>query len=861
MTLLERDLGLQELTRWLETAVERGGLVVLVRGEAGIGKTALLEEFATCQNKAPRLLWGGCDALFTPRPLAPLHDIARKTQGGLQAALQAGARDAIFTAMLDELERGAPALMVLEDLHWADDATLDLLKFLGRRIARTHSLLVVSYRDDELGPRHPLRFVIGELPRNNVRQLQLSSLSQEAVAALAREAGKAPEGLHAATGGNPFFITEVLAADSDAVPVSVRDAVLARAMRLSPSARAIAELVSVIPGKAERWLLEQAVQLDEGGVEGCLAIGMVRDADGSLAFRHELARRALEGSLPEPQRQGLHTRVLAILAQHPGVSMARLAHHADGARDATEVLRYAPLAAEQAASVGARREAAAHYRLALRYAPQRLKREEIALLQERLSYECYLTDQIESAIEAREAALEIWRSTGARLREGDALRWLSRLTWFGGQRAAAERYAAEAVALLESLPAGRELAMAYSNLAQLEMLGNHSATAITLARRTIALIEADHVDILCHALNNLGTARLVTEDEGGAADLERSLSIALEHGFQEHAARAYTNLASSAVNRHRFAEGERYLAAGIAYCEEHDLESWRIYMLAWRARAWLELGEWDQASEAADTVVNHPRTAAVNRIPALVVLGSLRTRRGDPGANECFEEAAQMAAATAELQRLGPLACARADAAWLAGDTGRIAAEMAPAYELARPGDDHWKKGAVAVWLWRAKALGPDPLRLAAPYAMEISGDWRGAARAWAELGCRYEQATVLAWHGDADAQLEALAIADGLGAGALASLVRRQLRARGVRKVPRGSRQSTRSHPHGLTRREAQVLQLLSEGMANARIARRLFVSPKTVEHHVSAILAKLGVPSRAEAVALARTQEKAAE
>jgi DNA-binding CsgD family transcriptional regulator len=351
----------------------------------------------------------------------------------------------------------------------------------------------------------------------------------------------------------------------------------------------------------------------------------------------------------------------------------------------------------------------------------------------------------------------------------------------------------------------------------------------------------------------------VTEDDGGGADLERSLAIALQHGFQEHAARAYTNLATCAVNRHRYAEGARHLAAGLGYCEEHDLDSWRVYMLAWRARAWLELGEWDKAGEDADAVVSHPRTAPINRIPALIVLGSLRTRRGDPGAGECFEQAAQLAEATAELQRLGPLACARADAAWLAGDTGRIAGEMARAFELARPGDDLWKKGAVAVWLWRVDALGAEPLRVAAPYALEISGDWRGAARAWAELGCRYEQATVFAWHGDADAQLEALAIADSLGAGALASLLRRQLRARGVRKVPRGSRKSTRSHPHGLTHREAQVLQLLSEGMANARIARRLFVSTKTVEHHVSAILAKLGVPSRTEAIALARTQKGA--
>jgi len=858
MTLLERERSLQDLTQWLDTAVHQGGLVALVEGEAGIGKTSLLQAFAAAQRLAPRVLWGGCDALLTPRPLAPLHDIARQTQQALLAAILAGNRDAIFTATLDELERQPPAVMVLEDLHWADDATLDLLKFLGRRVARTRALLVVTYRDDELGPRHPLRSVIGDLPRASLRRLHLTPLSEGAVLTLAQEAGRSAPDLHAATGGNPFFVTEVLASDSGAVPASVSDAVLARAMRLPPAAREIAELVSTVPGRCESWLL-QAFAPDPDAMEYCLGIGMVRGEDGSLSFRHELARRALEGSLLQTRRQGLHARVLEILAARAEVSAARLAHHADGAHDTTAVLRWAPLAAEQAARVGARREAAAHYRLALRYASQHLAPEEIARLHEGLSYECYLTEQMEAAIEAREAALRIWRASGAQLQTGDALRWLSRLEWFAGRRAPAERYAAEAVAVLEALPPGPELAMAYSNLAQLEMLANHARSAIELSQRTIALAEpAGQADILCHALNNLGTARLVLEDDGGRDDLQRSLALALEHGFQEHAARAYTNLCTCAVNRHRYAEADAHLAAGLRYCEERDLDSWGSYMLAWRARAHLERGDWDKAGTDADALVDNPSTAPITRIPALVVLGTLRARRGDATADSAFEEAARLAAATGELQRLGPIGCARADAAWLAGENERIAAEVRPAYELAAPGNDPWKRGAVVVWLWRAGELTAAPRDVAPPYLQEMTGDWRGAADAWRALGCPYEQATVLAWHGAEAERLQALAIAERLGAGALSGLLRRQLRASGVRNVPRGSRKSTRSHPQGLTRREAQVLQLLADGLANARIAKRLFVSPKTVEHHVSAILAKLGVPSRAEAVALARRRNQ---
>jgi DNA-binding CsgD family transcriptional regulator len=163
-------------------------------------------------------------------------------------------------------------------------------------------------------------------------------------------------------------------------------------------------------------------------------------------------------------------------------------------------------------------------------------------------------------------------------------------------------------------------------------------------------------------------------------------------------------------------------------------------------------------------------------------------------------------------------------------------------------------KGELATWLWRVDGLEQLPTDIPEPYALEISRDWRGAARAWEELGCPYERALVLGWYGPELEQREALAILDRMGAAPAAQALRRQMRERGVQAVPRGSRTSTRCNPRGLTRREAEILALLSEGLRNAAIARRLFVSTKTVDHHVSAILAKLGVPSRAEAVAMAR-------
>lgn len=853
MELLEREEPLTLLARKLDESSREGGRIVLVCGEAGIGKTSLLQTFARSRPKI-RSLWGACDALFTPRPLAPVYDIARQTQGALQAALNSGrGREPVFEALLDEVETST-TLVVFEDLHWADDATLDLIKFLGRRIARTKALLIATYRDDEVGPRHPVSFVIGDLPRATTSRISLSALSEAAVAHLARLAGRPDRQLHRITGGNPLFVTEVLASvPGDTVPVTVRAAVLARVAQLPPRAREIAELVSVIPNKTEAWLLDRA-QADEATIEACLSIGMVRGEDASLAFRHELTRRALQDSLSQPRRERLHATILEALKQRPDVSTARLAHHADGARAADDALRYAREAAAHASAVGAHRESASHYRVALRYAAD-IDRLDRAGLYEHLAYECYLTDQPEEAIATREAALAIWRDERALFKMGDTLRWLSRLHWFAGRRAEAIRYASEAIGALAGLEPGRELAMAYSNRSQLAMLGHDAQGAVVWGRRAIDLAEdVGDQEALSHALNNLGTGQLVGGDASGWEPLERSLQIALRNDWQEHVARAYTNLSSMSVGMRQYARAERYLADGLAYCERHDLDSWRLYMLAWRARLNLERGEWQAASDDADMILQHPRTSAISRTPALTVVGQLRLRRGDPDVSTPLEDARKLAASIDELQRSAPLAAVLAEAAWLDGNLEGIVEAVRPVYEPALKTDDAWMKGELAVWLARADALNEVPPGTAPPYELELKRDFTGASRAWNDLGCAYQAAIVLT-RSEAEADLrEALAIFERLNARPAVQAVRQRLRSHGVKGIPRGARDSTRAHPHGLTKREAQIFELLAQGMRNAAIAKRLFLSTKTVDHHVSSILTKLGVPSRLEAIAMAR-------
>jgi predicted ATPase/DNA-binding CsgD family transcriptional regulator len=859
--LLERAAELGALERCLAAVrAERRGHLVLIAGEAGIGKTALVR--ALCAGGgADRVLWGACDALHTPRPLGPLLDMADSAGGALAAAVAGGsAPGALLAALADDLRRPPPAVVVLEDLHWADEATLDVLRLLARRIESVPALVVATYRDDGLQRGHPLRLALGELPREATDRMRLRPLSLEAVTALAGTATVDAGELHRRTGGNAFYITEVVAADGGEIPDTVREAVLARVARLPPDARAVLDAVAIVPLRAELWLLEALAGGELEGLDACLRSGMLRADGDAVAFRHEIARVAVEEALAPHERARLHRRALAALAAAGAGrgDLARLAHHADAAGDPDAVLRPAPAAGERAARLGSHREAAAHFGRALRHA-DRLEPARRAELLERRSYECYLVDAIDEALDAREHALREHRAAGDVRRAGDAHRWLSRLHWFSGDNAGAEREARIAIELLERLPPGRELAMAWSNMAQLRMLAADREAAAVWGGQAIALAERlGDVEVVAHALNNVGAAERARGLPEGTAKLERSLALAFEAGLEEHVARAYTNLAATAIDLRDYADADRRLEAGIAYSTEHDLDSWADYMAGYRARSDLDQGRWDAAAARAGEVLANPRATAPTRVTPLVVLGSLRARRGDPDPWTPLDEAHAIAREAGELQRIAPVAAARAEARWLAGDDGAVAAETDAAARLARAQGDARAAGELAVWRRRAGGGGGDngalaPATAADPFARELAGHAEAAAARWAALGCPYEAALALAHAADADVQRRALDALQRLGARPAARRVARALRERGLRDVRRGPHQATRANPAGLTPREVEVLALVAQGRRNADIAGSLFVSEKTVGHHVSAILRKLDVRTRGEAGAAA--------
>jgi len=870
MQLLEREQFFDELEAILSDVAGGKGRFVIVTGEAGIGKTSLVERFAEVNKQNARVLWGACDALFTPRPLGPLYDIAHQTRGPLLALLdEEAARSSIFSAFLDELQNAhLPTIAVTEDIHWADEATLDLLKFLGRRINRTNSMLVATYRDDELAANHPLRLVLGDLPPRSVARVRLPPLSEAGVNTLAESEGRLVEDLYTVTGGNPFFVTEALASKEWGVPETVRDAVLSRAARLSPDARAVVELVSVVPARTELWLLNDTIRPETDVLEESVGAGMLRYEGEAISFRHELARRAVEDSLSMPETRELHTIILtALLARDAANSrqpefkalparghdalLARIVHHASQAGDLAAVLEYAPIAARQAAALNAHREAATHYQTALQYAATLAPQERAGLL-ERRSYECFLTDQIEEALGARREALEIWTRLGDSLRQGDSLRWMSRFTWSLGRNKEAEGYSIEAVRILESLTAGPELAMAYSNRAQLHMLADESAQAVLWGSRAIELAEKlGATEILVHALNNVGTAELLAHNDDGRIKLEESLRLALANNLHEHVCRAYTNLATSLLRARNYAIALRWFEDGIAHGIEHELDFCKLYLIAGRARAYFEQGDWDRAADDAGFVLERYRVPAITRIEALAVLGHVRVRRGDPDAARLLNQARELAIETGEPQRIAPVASARAESAWLKGDPQQVISEARSFLDVAKGRGGPWFQGEFAFWMWRAGVIDAVE-KIAAPYTLQISGDWQAAAEAWRQIGCPYEEAMALA-DGDEAAKLSAVEILEKLGAGPALEKLRKSLRDTGVRRIPRGPRPSTKENPAGLTNRQLEVLAFMAEGLSNAEIGDRLFISAKTVDHHVSAILAKLEARTRAEAVAIA--------
>jgi DNA-binding CsgD family transcriptional regulator/tetratricopeptide (TPR) repeat protein len=660
--------------------------------------------------------------------------------------------------------------------------------------------------------------------------------------------------LYRITGGNPFFVTEVLAADGDGIPATVAEAVAGRLGRVSSATRGVAEVVAVIGSRAPVWLVTALVDEAADAIEVLLGAGLLQAMGSAVGFRHELARMAVLDTIPDFRRTALHAQVLDRLRIDPARrdDHALLAHHAELAGDRDAVLEYAPPAGAHAAALGAHREAAEHYGRAIRCGSS-LPPHRRATLLERLGRECVLASQLAEGINATQAALEVRRALGDRLREGDNLRWLSFILWPAGRTTEAKQAGQQAVRVLETLPPSRELAWAYVNLCQQLSAFNQHGVAVTeeYAQRALSLGERfEDAEVVGQARFHLAATRFLGADDGSGDDGWKGMDTArvgmLDAGLVEPAA-FMAMLMGAFATLHR--DNERALPALDlleTHSLDHDMPGYLLFGRGARALGLVHRGCWEQAADLATSVLSHPRTPPMARTLPLTALALIRARRGDPQVWPLLDEALSLAEPTAST--LGPVRATRAEAAWLDGDEARAQAEARGGLDVATPHTDPWITGELARWM-HITGGQPPPVRCAQIFTLELAGDWHAAAQAWVQMGCGYD-AALAQLAGDVPALAQALHAFESLGARPAAAIAKARLRAQGARYGSRGPRPGTRANLHGLTTRQLEILGLVRDGLTGPQIAARLHISPKTADHHVTAILAKLGVRSRAEAV-----------
>lgn len=850
--LLEREELLASLEEGLREAARGSGSMALISGEAGAGKTSLIRAFIESLDDSTLVIEGACDPLTTPRPLSPLHDFAADPTSGL-AGLTAGNRPVIeiFAEVLERLRRSTrPVLMAIEDIHWADEATLDFLKYVGRRVANSKGLLLCTYRDDEVSGDHPLRPVLGQLlPLEWTHRLPVPLLSIEAIAELIEDQPFEPEDLMRLTDGNPFFVTEILASD-EGLPENVQEAVLARVARLDQQPRRVVEVVSVAPRSLEIGHASSIAAASPDDVDAALSAGVLVSDGRILRFRHELARSAVEKSLPPARRLALHSSMLRLLESEEPSDLARLAHHAIHSGGGDQVIRYAPHAAREASLRGAHKEAVAFFQAALDHG-HLIGDSERAGMRVELANELGTVDRRLEALEQIDRAVEYYRSSGNEEALAATLipHWRARWRFEDAERF--RRGLVEAMSILVEKGPSSQLANAYLASAYQHMLarrGGAAAGDLAMARSAAAAAGTEEIAWIVEMLE--GTVAVVLGDvTSGIEILEEVIERAEADEQMDDQVLALMMLGSGGGEARRYQVAIPALDSGVEHGLAVDQDYLAAYSRSWLARVAFEQGRWDDAVEYA-TLVDRATASrkGIAILTAMSALGRVRTRRGDPGAHQLLDEMVALARSH-ELQHGWNAICGRAEYYWLKGEPEPALDGLASAFERALETDSEWARGEIGFWMWRVGAIDGPPDGAAEPYALQMEGDWEAAAGDWENIGCPYEVAMALA-DGPEQAKLEALEILDQLGGRPLADRLRSELREQGVESIPRGPTRQTLSNPAGLTTRQLEVLRLIADGSSNGEIADRLYISKKTVEHHVSAIYTKLGVDSRRDAI-----------
>ena len=778
--LLERDDELAELAAAFEAATTgSSGAIALVSGDAGIGKSSLVRQFTASVRGSARVLAGACDDLFTPRSLGPFHDMVPSAGPDVAAALAAMDREGLLSALGGLLGDGRPTVFVVEDAHWADDATLDVLRWLLRRLVDHRGLVVLTYRSTDVASGHPLQRLLGSVPASIAHRIELPALGPEAIASLMRAAGRDLDAQELArvTDGNPFFVTEVLADARADIPASVVDAVIAR-LHAAPVETVKALLIcSVIPGTIDielaAALLGDVQVLDEAERRGML----IADREG-IRFRHDLARRAIEGSLTDLLRLSSHRRVLEqLLALDAPPS--QLVHHAAGAGDIEALLEHGVRAAREAVATGARRQAAEHLAVVLDHA-DRLEPGEEALLRASHAYELFLLNELAAAEAEARHAVQLAEGLTDPLMLAEALATLLPLArlfdlWDGG----ASEMGRRAIELLGDDPPPALEATACVNLASdLVLIDQHGEAASWTERGLAAARRAGRKDLESLCLMYQATSKGWLGDPQGEADLREAIERAEVQGAWDYAARGCHNMVGMLFRQARLAEVPPWIDRAVTDSEEAEFFSGLARARSMRGGLNLYHGRWDEAEAELRELTTADEPRVLSWLP-LALLGRLLARRGNPEAAQVLARAEDAIAGLDDPQRLLTVRAARVEHAWLAGDDDEARALAAGTLGAIGSAYHPQLRGELLRYVQRAGGTSGPGDGCSLPYALALGGDFRGAADVWQAIDFPFELALELADVGGPRAAVEAITILDRLGACPAAERVRDRVRRR----------------------------------------------------------------------------------
>ena len=784
-TLLERDGPLDELDAAVGAAAAGAGRVVCVAGDAGLGKTSLVRQFS--ENVADRavVFAGAADDLTTSRPLGPIRDVVDQLPQARRPADPDEPRAEELLATLERVaaEAGRPVVVVLEDLHWADDATLDVVRYLARRVRGIPVVVVITYRDEATNVGDPLRRLLGSLRGSEVARIELGTLTAAAVATLAAGSAHDADDVYRTTSGNPLFVTELIAAPPGTVPHTVRDAVLARCGLLPHDVFDALCRLAVVPARLERWLARELVAGGEETWSVAERAGLL-DGDATYVwFRHELVRRAVEETMTASERVQAHRSVAHLLHGHGG-DPARIIHHASLADEPELIVTIGPVAATEAQRSGAHRQAAQHLRTVLEHAdrlPPQLRAE---LLTSR-AHSLYLVNRFEESLTCARQAVAIAEPLGNPELLARALLTLGRsVLWAVGPTAAAavERRALDVLGgdgdpELRAI-AHADLARALGELVTVGSVAQGNPLAVDHATQALTLAdELGRQDLRGYALMYRGCERLAIGDEAGAADIDHAVSLLKAFPRADLAVRACVNASGAAFRAGRFADAERYIELGFDLARDAEFFSGEYRLALTRASVRASMGRWPEAAAELEALLALHGEPGIMAPLARSLLARLFARQGrlDEGAHVL--RPAEAAATSAEIRLLGPVTIARIEIDWLAGTADDLADLSARVLDVAAATANSAIQAELSRYLQRAGFTPPPVTAAPEPWATGLRGDWREAARRWAVRGEPYEQALELVAGEDPAAVATGLGLLHSLGAtGTLVAVSRRKI-------------------------------------------------------------------------------------